>query len=702
MKRKLFAFALIGFFAGLGRGDEGMWTFNNFPREKVGAKYNFTPDDKWLEHVRLSSVRLAGGCSGSFVSQDGLVMTNHHCAHSCIAQLSTAQKDFVKSGFTAQTQAEEVKCPEIELNNLVEITDVTTRINDATKGLEGAKMNEARKKVESQIEKECQTSDKIRCDVVSLYHGGVYNLYKYRRYQDVRLVFAPEFQIAFFGGDPDNFNFPRYDLDVSFLRAYEDGKPAKPEHYFKWSAAGPKEGDLTFVSGHPGGTDRQLTVSQLEYQRDYALPERLIRLAQLRGELTELQRKGAEEKRISTDELFYVENSYKALMGRMEALHDPTLFNSKVADENALKAQIQKDPELAKKAMPAFATIAKATEELKKIRKPAAYIASGSGFAGDLFGFARTLVRGADERTKPNEKRLPEFREAAMPRIMQHLSSTAPVYEVMEIANLRFSLTKMREDLGSDDPFVKKVLGKESPEELATRLVKGSTLKDPAVRKQLWEGGKKAVDASSDPMIKLAKLIDPEARALRKHIEDDLDASVKKASEEIARARFAALGTKVYPDATFTLRLSYGAVKGWERNGKMVKPITNFGGAFERATGRAPFDLPDTWTASKSKLNLATPFNFVSTNDIIGGNSGSPVVNKKAEIVGLVFDGNLESLGGDYGFDETVNRTVAVHSEALVYALDKIYGATRIVKELRGGPSGAKASIAPHTTGAQP
>jgi hypothetical protein len=522
----------------------------------------------------------------------------------------------------------------------------------------------------------------------------------------VRLVFAPEFQIAFFGGDPDNFNFPRYDLDVSFLRAYEDGKPAKPEHYFKWSAAGPKEGELTFVSGHPGGTERQLTVAQLEYQRDYALPERLIRLSQLRGELTAFGRTGAEEKRISTDELFGVENSYKALLGRMEALHDASLFNSKVAEENALKAQIQKDPELApekkKAAMTAFEAIARATTQMKKERKPIAYIAMGSGFGGDLFGYARTLVRGADERAKPNEKRLPEFRESNMPRIQQHLASTAPVYDQKEILNLRFGLTRMREDLGSDDSFVKKVLGKESPEELATRLVKGSKLSDPAERKRLWDGGKKAIDASKDPMILLAKSIDPESRALRKHFEDDIEATLKKSSEELARARFAALGTKVYPDATFTLRLSYGAVKGWEHNGKQVKPITNFAGAFDRATGRAPFDLPESWTAMKSKLNLQTPFDFVTTNDIIGGNSGSPMVNKKAEIVGLIFDGNLESLGGDYGFDETVNRAVAVHSEALVYALDKIYGAARIVKELRGGPSGAKASITPHTTGAQP
>jgi hypothetical protein len=701
MNRQWIVGLLLGMGVAAAQADEGMWTYNNFPKDKVQASYNFTPDDAWLEHVRLSSVRLAGGCSGSFVSPDGLVMTNHHCAHSCIAQLSTAEKDYVKDGFYAQSQPDEVKCPEIEINNLASITDVTERINKATAGLDGAKLNEARKKTEAQIEKECTGgSDKVRCDVVSLYHGGVYNLYKYRRYQDVRLVFAPEFQIAFFGGDPDNFVFPRYDLDVSFLRVYEDGKPVKLDHWFRWSPNGAKDGELTFVSGHPGGTDRQLTVAQLLYQRDFAVPERLLRLAEMRGELTEFGRRGAEEKRISTDDLFGIENSYKALRGRLDALHDAGLFNQKIAEENALKAQIAQDPKLAKTALPAFDQLAKATEELKKLRKPNAYIAGGQGFNSDLFGFARTLVRAADERVKPNEKRLAEFRDASLPRVQQHLFSTAPVYDSLEITTLRFGLTKMREELGADDPFVKKVLGKESPDELATRLIKGSKLKDLAERKKLWEGGKKAILASQDPMIKLALAIDPEARALRKHVEDDIETAVRKSSEEIARARFAALGTKVYPDATFTLRLSYGAVKGWEHNGKFVKPVTTFGGAFEHATGRAPFDLPGTWLAQKSKtskLKLGTPFNFVTTNDIIGGNSGSPMVNKRAEIVGLIFDGNLESLGGDYGFDAAVNRAVAVSSVGLIEALDKIYGAARIVKELRGGEaqSSPKVELSP-------
>jgi hypothetical protein len=682
MKKLIALFVLTIAFSGA-RADEGMWTYNNFPKDKVHARYNFTPDDKWLEHARLSSVRLAGGCSGSFVSENGLVMTNHHCAHSCIAQLSTAEHDYVKTGFYAKTQADEVKCPEIEINQLVEISDVTDRIGAATRGLDGPKFNDARKAEEAKIEKECATSDKFRCDVVSLYHGGVYNLYKYKRHQDVRLVFAPELAIAFFGGDPDNFMFPRYDLDVSLLRVYEEGKPIKIDSYFKWSPAGAKDGELVFVSGHPGGTERQLTVAQLEYQRDVALPDRLLQLAEFRGLITEFQRRGPEQKRISTDVLFYVENGFKALKGRYQALLDPKLFNQKVADENQLRAKIADQPEKAKTVLPALDAIAKAQHALKQTRKQMAYLEGASGFQGELFRIAKTLVRAADERPKPNEKRFPELRESVLPQVTQRLFSARPIYDELEITELTFGLTKLREDLGADDPFVHKVLGKESPEELATRLVKGTKLKDIALRKQLWEGGKKSIDASDDPLIKLARLIDGDARAIRKKTEDEIDAVVRKNSEIVAKARFEQQGTTTYPDATFTLRLSYGAVKGWDESGHLVKPFTNFGGAFTRATGRPPFELPSTWTAAKAKLDANTQFNFCSTNDIIGGNSGSPMINKNGEIVGLVFDGNIESLGGEYGFDEAVNRTVAVHSEGLIQALGKVYGADRIVKELR-------------------
>ncbi|HET7755286.1 MAG TPA: S46 family peptidase [Anaeromyxobacteraceae bacterium] len=673
--------------APLARADEGMWTFNNFPSDRVAKKYGFRPDQAWLDHVRLSSARLAQGCSASFVSANGLVMTNHHCAHSCIEELSTPQKDLVKAGFYAATPADEVKCPDLEVNQLVEITDVTARMKKATEGLQGQQFFATQRGEMAKIEAECQTSDDLRCEVVSLYRGGVYDLYKYRRFQDVRLVFAPEFAIAFFGGDPDNFMFPRYDLDVAFLRVYDGAKPATMEHFLRWSKEGAKDGELTFISGNPGNTSRQLTVAQLEYQRDVVIPDQLIALAEQRGYLGEYQHRGPEEARHSNATLFYVENSFKARRGGLEALQNKEFFQSLVKNEERLRAKIAKDPARAKKVLPAYAAIESAITQFKQYRRPYNLLEGGrrpTGFAGDLFHYARTLVRGADERTKPGDKRLREYRESALPAVTQELFSTAPVYAEFEILRLTHSLTKLREELGADHPTVKKVLGKSSPAELADRLVKGTKLADPAYRKQLWNGGKAAIDAAAatDPMIELARRIDGDARALRDRYENEYDATVKKNAEIIARARFDVEGKSVYPDATFTPRLTYGQVKGWTENGRAVNPITTFGGAFERHTGREPFALPESWLQAEPTLAKATPFDFVSDNDIIGGNSGSPVVNKAGEVVGLVFDGNIHSLGGDFGFDPTLNRAVSVHSAGILEALKSIYKADRVVKEL--------------------
>lgn len=692
MKRLLAA--LLAAAPVLAAADEGMWTFDAFPSDKVQQAYGFAPSPAWLERVRLSSARLARGCSGSFVSEQGLVLTNHHCAHVCIEELSTAGQDLVKSGYLARTEAEERRCPNVEVNQLTGISDVTARVRGATKGLEGEAYEKALRGEMARIEKECQTSDALRCDVVTLYQGGLYHLYTYRRFQDVRLVFAPEFAIAFFGGDPDNFMFPRYDLDVAFLRVYEGGKPAPTSSFFRWSAKGAAPGELTFVSGHPGGTDRSLTVAQLTYQRDVALPDRLLSLAELRGLLTGFQLQGEEQTRISTALLFYVENGYKALRGRLEALQDPEFFQSKVAAEAALRAEIAKDPERARRVLPAYEAIERSQKRLREIRKELS--ALEYGLDGDLFGFARTLVRAAEERPKPNPERLREYRESNLPVLTQQLLSEAPVYPDLERLRLGHALAKVRERLGPDHPAVKRLLGKESPQEVAARVVDGTKLRDLALRKALWEGGAKAVAESQDPMIALARLVDPDARAIRKTWEDEVDSVVKKSHETIAEARFALQGRTTYPDATFTLRLSYGAVKGWKEGTREVEPYTTIGGAFERHTGRDPFALPQRWLDAKGRLDLGTRMNFVTTNDIIGGNSGSPVFNRDAEIVGLVFDGNIHSLGGSYGFDPAVNRTVAVHSDAILEALSKVYGAQRIADELRppkvskGAKSGRK------------
>lgn len=692
MRRSLIALPLLLALAPAAHADEGMWTFNDFPAAKVGNKYGFTPDAKWLEHVQLASARTGSGCSASFVSKDGLVMTNHHCVHDCIEQLSSATKDYVKDGFTAKTLGDEVKCPELEVDQLRAITDVTDKVLAATKGLEGKAYNDALKAVQSKLEKECLGSDKaeaVRCDVVNLYNGGKFDLYRYRRYQDVRLAFAPEFGIAFFGGDPDNFMFPRYDLDVSFVRAYDGGKPAKLEHFFPFAKKPAKEGDLTFTSGTPGRTSRQHTIAKLELERDMRLPRILMYLSEYRGQLIQFQERGKEQRRFSNSTLFYVENGVKALRGRLAALSDKSFFAQKVGDENALRQKVLADPKMRDAYYPAWGAIEKAEAEYARILDEYNYMEGSYGFRSELFSFARQLVRAADEAQKPNEQRLREYTTGKLPRLEQQLLSTAPIYDEFEIFTLTFSLTKLREALGADHPFVKKVLGKESPATLASRVIKGTKLKDLGARKSLYckekdAACKKALDASTDPLIELARRIDGDARAIRKRYEENVESVETKNGELIAKARFQVYGTSIYPDATGTHRLSYGTIAGYSANGKWVKPSTTFRGAFDRHTGEEPFALPASWLAAKSKLDMSTPFDFASTNDIIGGNSGSPIFNKNAEIVGLIFDGNIESLGGDYGFDPAVNRAVSVHSAALLEALGKIYGVTRLVDELSG------------------
>jgi len=666
------------------RADEGMWTFDHFPRDKVKTAYGFSMDEVWLNHVMRASARLAGGCSASFVSQTGLVMTNHHCAHGCISQLSTRERDRVESGYYASGEGDELRCPEMEVNQLVNIKDVTAVVNQATRGLEGEAYQDARKATQARLEKECQTDDKTRCDLVTLYRGGQYRLHTYKRFNDVRLVFAPEMAIAFFGGDPDNFMFPRYDLDVAFLRVYDNGKPAATPDHFRFSKASPKEGMLTFVSGNPGGTDRLLTLSQLEYQRDVSLPEMLFSTAELRGVLTEFGRRGPEERRISEHQLFGVENRYKAILGRWQALVHGGIVAEKAAAEKKLRSQVKRHPTFRKQAASAWDAIAKATQRQGELRKAFAYIEGSAGGSSDLWRIARHLVRGTHELTLPDGKRLEEYHDAALPTLRQRLFSQAPIYDSLQTLLLTHGFTKLREHLGPDHAFVKKILGNQAPGELASKLVKGTRLKDVAFRRELWEGGAAAVQqaAKADPLLALLIEVDSDGRAIRKRWETEVDAVVQKNTELIARARFAVQGDSQYPDATFSARLSYGSVSGYVEDGKTVTPTTTFAGAFARHTGREPFALPESWLRNKTQLDMNLSFNFVTTNDIIGGNSGSPVLNQSAEVVGLIFDGNIQSLGGDYGFDPATNRAVSVSAVGIVHALDKIYHAQRILKEL--------------------
>ena len=662
---------------------EGMWTPDNLPMQQLHDKYQFAPNADWIGHAQRAALRLAGGCSGSFVSPTGLVLTNHHCVNSCVQQLSTAQKDFIKSGFYAKDDKDEIKCPEIELNRLDTISDVTARVKQATNGKTGEAYSKAEKAVKSEIEKECagKDSDTTRCDVVNLYHGGIYDVYKYHRFQDVRLVFAPELAMAFFGGDPDNFNFPRYDLDMGVLRAYEGDKPAVVKDFFPFSKNGAEEGELTIIVGNPGGTDRQLTISELETTRDVDLVHRLLLLSEQRGVLEQFRSESEEHDRIAESDLFGVENAYKALKGRLEALQNQTVFDLKRRQEAELRDYVNADSARKAKYAGAWDEIARAQVAYRNIAVPYQFMEGRSGFFSKYFGYARTLVRGAEERGKANGERLREFSDARLPIITQGLFSTAPVYPDYEKVKLAWSLTKIREWLGADDAFVKQVLGNESPRALAEKWVGGTKLGDPALRRALWNDND-AVAKSDDPFIVLARSLDPQARAIRKRMENEVESVVDHNSELIAAARFEKYGTSAYPDATFTERFSFGEVRGWELNGVPVKPFTDIAGAFARATGFEPFALPQTWLAAKTALNMSQRFNFVTTNDIIGGNSGSPMINRNGEIVGLVFDGNIESLGGEYWFDERANRTVAVHSGAILEALRKVYKAERLVAEI--------------------
>ena len=683
---------LLGLVCEAGYAAEGMWTLDNLPVQAIKDRYGFAPDAPWTAKLMHGAVRLAGGCSGSFVSDKGLVLTNHHCVASCVEQLSTAKKDYIHDGFYAATAADERRCPEIELNRLEEITDVTARVQKATEGLSGKAYADAQKAEKARIESECAGADreKLRCDVVELYHGGRYALYRYHRFQDVRLVFAPEFAAAFFGGDPDNFNFPRYDLDMGLLRAYEDGKPAQIADYFPFSKNGAEEGEPVFVVGNPGATQRQLTMTQLARVRDVDTIPRLLQLAELRGVLEQYSKISPEDARIAQHDLFGVENSYKALYGRLLTLEDPAVLDAKRAQEQALKDYVAKDPALEAKLGGAWDAIGQAEAVYREIALPYTEIERERGFMSRYFEYARDLVRGADERGKPNPERLREFTDAALPSMTQELFSSAPIYPDYERLKLAWSLTKLREWLGTDDPFVKLVLGRESPDAVAAKLVAGTKLGSIAERKRLWDGGQAAIQASDDPFIRLARAVDPAARAVRKRYENEVKAVEDKSAEQIAEAVFARDGTSVYPDATFTLRLSYGEVRGWTEKGQPVPPFTDFAGAFAHATGFEPFVLPKSWYEVKDKLDLQQRLDFVTTNDIIGGNSGSPVVNRDAQLVGLIFDGNIHSLGGAFYYDETSNRAVAVDSSALLEALKTIYHAERIVDELNAAATSAK------------
>jgi hypothetical protein len=671
--------------------DEGMWAFNNLPRAEIKKRYGFEVTDEWVRRVQSATVRFPNG-TGSFVSPEGLVLTNYHIVEDIVGELSTAERDLAKTGFVAHTRDEEVKIPGLTLDQLVRIEDVTARVNGAAKaGMGDAEAGAARAGEISRVEAEAAKTSGMRADVVTLYQGGVYNLYYYRRHTDVRLVFAPEFQAAFFGGDPDNFNFPRYCLDMALVRVYENGAPLRPESYFKWSKKGAQENELSFVSGSPGTTQRLLTVAHLEYLRDAQLPLTLRLLESRRDALKKYMAQGEEQTRRGQNELNYAENFVKVFKGEIEGLRGRELMARKGGAETALRAYAESSRNR-KEYVDAWDTVAKARKALAAYDSQRRLLGgstltdyANSAFNTVLFNYARSLVRLAEEGAKPDAERLPEYTDARRRALEASLYSEAPVYEDFEQMKLAASLGLMRDVLGANDALVKKVLKGKTPEARAAELIGGTKLKDLAYRKELAAGGKKAVEASNDPLIVLARDVDSEARQLRRRYEEEVLGVERTAYGKLARALFEKEGTGIYPDATFTPRLSYGAVKGYQENGKTVRPFTYISGLYARSAehgNKFPYNLAPSWAEKKASVDMKVPFNFVTTNDIIGGNSGSPTFNREMELLGLIFDGNIQSLVGNFYYDESVNRAVSVDSRGMLEALRKVYGAKEVADEL--------------------
>jgi hypothetical protein len=690
----LFCSLLIPCLSDRAFGDEGMWLYNAPPLKQLKEKYHFEPTRQWLDHLQKASVRFNSGGSASFVSPTGLVITNHHVGADALQKFSDEQHNYLRDGFYAKTRTDEKKCVDLELNVLMSIEDVTARVNASVKPeMTSEQAANARKAVMATIEKQSKDKTGLRSDVITLYQGAVYHLYRFKRYDDVRLVFAPEQQIAFYGGDPDNFEYPRYDLDICIFRVYENGQPAHVDNYLKFNPRGPSDGELTFVSGHPGKTDRQLTTDELADMRDRELPRVLGMFKRREVLIHSFGERAFENERRVREDYYGVQNNRKRYEGYLAGLLDPQIWQLLETREHKLRDAISLDPKFAstsgaldriKKAQAEIASNAPVFDYLEMERPNFGIYRQPRAFYSTLFKYARLLVRAADERAKPNAERLAEFRDSSRESLELELFSTEPIYDDVEVLTLTDSLTDFANAFGAWHPLVKMMLGDKSPVERASELIKGTQLRDVALRKKLYAGGKAALDAAHDPMIDVARAIDPTARQAKKVFETQEEIK-QQAYAEIAKARFAVEGTNTYPDATFTLRLSYGTVRGYEENGKQIPAFTNFRGMYERANehkNKPPFDLPPRWIDKKDKLALTTPYNFVSDVDIIGGNSGSPVVNKAGEFVGIIFDGNIQSLVLDCIFTDKQARAVSVDSAAILEALRNVYDAQPLVDEL--------------------
>lgn len=664
--------------AGIVNADEGMWTVDNFPREAMMSAYGSAPDPGTLASVQQAVVRLEGGCTGSFVSENGLILTNHHCVQACIANNSSAERNLLRNGYLARSQAEELSCGAEQVSVLVSTEDITGQVTTATAGKKPAEANEIRQSTLTELEETCSANSGLICEAVDLYNGGQYVLHRYRRFSDVRLVFAPESAIAAFGGDPDNFNFPRWCLDMALLRAYDGGTPAETAASLKIRAEGPRPNEPVLTAGHPGSTERLLTVAQLQFLRDEVFPEWLIRRSELRGRLIQFGKENEENYRITRSPLASLENGIKVRRNELAALLDERIMATKISNERQLRRAIRGDEELSS----GWNDVETALNRYRDFYPEYLFSERGAAFDGAIVSYARALLRGAEERRKDSAKRLREYRDTALPQLEQRLLAARPFYPALETLRLSFSLEKMVEGLGPDHEFVKLALQDQDPDVVATALVAGTRLGDADFRRQLWESDAKTVRNSDDPAIVLARRIDEYARNLRRRYEDEVEGLEQRGNERVAAARFRALGTDTYPDGTFTLRLSFGNVTGWQERSGMVEPFTRLDELYPRVTGSAPFALPDSWANANRQIDGDTAFNLVSTNDITGGNSGSPLIDVNGAIVGLIFDGNIHSIAGAYLYDQQKNRSVSVHPAIMVAALERIYGAEELLQEL--------------------
>ena len=668
------------------RAEEGMWTFDNFPIARANQALGVNVDQAFLDRVRLSTVKF-GGCSAGVVSGDGLVMTNNHCVATCVANLSTAQQQYAETGFTPKSREEELRCAGSTAEILTDITDVTERMHKAGEGLEGQAFTQARDAEAGRIESEgCGDDPKVRCQVVSLYRGGQFKLYKFRKYDDVRLAFAPEDRAATFGGDLDNFSFPRFAIDAAFIRLYEDGKPVSTPIHFAWNADKPTEGEAVFISGNPGSTQRLLTMDQLATVRDVVLPLDQLIASELRGRLIRYSEEGEEQAFIAMDPIVGLENTYKRGRGRMAALIDPAFMQTKAAAEVDF---MQRYAAANGQGADPWGALEAIQPTARELYPAVALLEGGTGLGttsvaggSSLFAYARTLVRAAQERAKPSDQRLPEFADSRLSGVQSRLLAERPTYPELEQIRLEWWLSKTREWLTVDDPRVRTLLGRESPEGLSARLVEGSRLADPAVRRALWDGGLAAIQASDDPMIQYALAVDADARAVRAEWEEKVQAPTDRASEQLAAARFQVYGDTVYPDATGTLRLTYGQVEGSDVPGQRFGAFTTFAGLWDRATGAEPFAVAPKLLAAKDRIPADAVMDMAVSTDTIGGSSGSPAINAKGEIIGANFDSTVLTQRNAYGYDRAVNRSVIVTTQAVTVALRDVYGMDHLVREL--------------------